>query len=240
MSTQSRRGRQVQRKGKRRSSQTLIIFYWIIGAIVVAGVVFVVTVAMQGGFASDAPTTDYSNIPTGMTEDGYYYKGSPDAPVQVIEYSDFQCPACAQFVLNQGQRLTTHIEEGAVQLIYHDLPLNIHPNAAEAAEAARCAGDQNQFWQMHDLLFARQSEWASLSSPLDRFVGYAGDLGLDRGTFESCLTNGQHTPHIADSIQAANAVQIVATPTFMVNGQQLNSVQLIPVIDAALAAEGRP
>jgi len=131
--------------------------------------------------------------PTGRTEEGLYYKGNSEAPVKVIIYSDFQCPACGNYFERlEGQLDKGYIESGKVQFIYHDLPLRMHPNAVPAAEAARCAGDQGKFWSMHDLLLSRQHEWAADSGLGSRVSGYADELGLNRKAFDKCFDDHHH------------------------------------------------
>ena len=176
----------------------------------------------------------------GITEDGYYYKGDPNAPVKVIKYSDYQCPACRSYAMNLAKIVNRdYIETGKVQFIYHEFPLTQHQNAVPAAEAARCAGEQNKYWEMHDILFARQNDWAELASPLNTFYGYARELGVDSGKFEACMSEGRYTAKISESGQQAIAANIPATPTFFVNGQQVSTAQLVTTIDAALRSAGK-
>lgn len=234
MSTQSQRGRRVARKSGNTSVRNL---YLIGGGVVL----FVIAILVGVVIAGNRPAAVAESYPfqTGRTAEGFYYKGNPDAPVKVIDYSDYQCPACKAYVDRLSPIVTRdYIETGKVQFIYHEFPLQIHPNAVPAGEAARCAGDQGRYWQMHDTLFARQAEWSNLSSPVARFNAYARDIGLDAGQFASCMSQAIHTAEIAAAGQAAINANIPATPTFVVNGQQVDSAGLIPAIDAALRASG--
>ncbi|MCG8346677.1 MAG: DsbA family protein [Chloroflexales bacterium] len=238
MSSQSQRGRRVQ-AAKR--TQSLRIFYWVIGAVVIMGAAFLITVAVSGGFNTpevEQITVTPVNAPVGTTPEGFYYKGDPDAPVKVIDYSDFQCPACAAFSGTLGQDITRdYVETGKVQFIYHDLPLSQHINSVKASEASRCAGEQDSFWPMHDVLFARQTEWAALSSPVNQFTSYAAGIGLNRGEFESCLNSGKYTTQVAQAGQVAAQVGVSSTPSFIVNGSDpIDSTELVAAIEAALAA----
>lgn len=178
--------------------------------------------------------------PTGTTADGFAYKGDPSAPVKVIAYADFQCPACGNAVrLLEPTIDLQYVETGKVQFIYHDFPLDQHVNAFPAAEAARCAAAQNAFWPMHDLLFSRQREWATDRAPDPRFTSYAGELSLDQGAFAQCLAADTTLPALQQALVAAQQQAIQATPTYVVNGQVVAADQLQPAIDAALAAGGR-
>lgn len=236
--SQGRRGRRVQ---ARNSNRGTFIFWSIIGIVVIAAAAFLITVAVTGGFAPVEPIeASAPNAPVGQTEEGYWYKGDPEAPVQVIKYSDFQCPACANYATILGEVVDQqYVETGQVQFVYHDFPLQMHSNSAEAHQAARCAGDQDMFWPYHDVLFQKQNEWSSLGSPINRFVEYAGALGLEEDTFRACLSDGTYADTIAQAAQASIASQIGATPTFVIDGQQYTSAQLMGAIEAALATGGQ-
>lgn len=236
MSVQGRRGRKVARNNR----NSLTTFYMLVGGVLILVIGFVAVYAMRGGFSSEVtPVT----APVGRTDDGYYYKGSPDAAVTVIEYGDYQCPSCAFYDKSLAPIIDRdYVNTGKIKFIYHELPLtNIHPNAQVAAEAARCAGDQDvaKYWQMHDMLFLNQDSWAGLSSPQNVFSSYAGQIGLNRATFESCLSSGANTAAIQASEQAGVAAGIQATPTFDVNGTKVSASDLAAAIDAALRAAGQ-
>ncbi len=239
MSTQARRGRKVQDKAKQKN---LRLFYIGIGSVVIIGIIVLAIVLTRnsGSTASD-PQISVVNAPIGMTTEGFYYKGNPDAAVTVIEYSDFQCPACASFQEILGDKINTdYIESGKIQFVYHEFPLrNSHPHAIIAAEAARAAGEQGQFWPMHDLLFQNQNEWARSNNPESLFIRYAEQLGLDRDQFANALDSGKFRAQVEAAEQGAFAANIQATPTFVVNGQPVNANQLVATIDAALANQGQ-
>jgi protein-disulfide isomerase len=232
MSVQSTRGRRV----KAAKQNNLLYLYIAVGVVAVVVVVGLVIFLNRNSNEVKAPTA-----PVGRTAEGFYYKGNPDAAVKVIAFEDFQCPGCAYFSRNLAPILERdYINTGRVQFIYHELPLtNIHPNAVAAAEAARCAGDQGKFWEMHDQLFNNQSLWAQLSSPLNTFSGYAGIIGINRATFEACMQAGTHREAILAAAQAATTLGVQATPSFSVNGQIVDSSRLFTAVDAALRAAGR-
>ncbi len=235
MSTSNQRGRRVSR-----NNRTLRTFYMGIAAVLVFAIGFVGVFSGLGGFSREVtPVT----AQMGRTADGYYYKGDPNAPVKVIEYADYECPACAEYDRNLAPLIDRdYVNTGKIQFIYHEMPLNhIHRNAQAAAEAARCAGDQGigNFWKMHDMIYINQDQWASLNSAQNVFASYAGQLGMDRNAFTSCMTNGTHRTAIEAAIQVAIATGVEATPTFEVNGQRVNASQLDGAIQAALAAAGQ-
>jgi protein-disulfide isomerase len=245
------RTRQVRRNSRAfvppSGRSPLPIFYAIFALIIVAGVVLLAVRARQGGplAASHVPVDQAVrplNAPTGHTADGYWYKGQANAPVTVVEFGDFQCPSCgAAFQAIEPGIDQDYVDTGKITFVYHDFPLPQHANAVPAAQAARAAGAQGKFWQMHDLLYARQSEWENLSNSdaIARFKSYAGELGLDQAAFNQALDNGTYASVITAAVNDGNAQGINATPTYLVDGQQTDAGSLTAAIDAALKAKGR-
>ncbi len=237
MSVQGQRGRKVARNNRRK----LTTFYMAIGGVLILVLGFVGVFAIMSK-PSESNVTSLT-APIGRTADGHYYKGSPQALVKVTEYGDFQCPSCAVYDTGLARIIDRdYVNTGKVQFIYHEMPLTtIHSNAQTSAEAARCAGDQDQakYWQMHDMLFINQNTWASLNSPASIFSSYAGQLGLNRTTFDSCLSSGANRALIDASAQTAVAAGVQSTPTFDVNGKQVDVSKLTSTIDAALRGLGK-
>jgi protein-disulfide isomerase len=151
-----------------------------------------------------------------------HIKGSPEASVTVVEFSDFQCPACATYFPVVSQ-LSGEMGDD-LQLVYKHFPLTTsHPNALSAAWAAEAAGRQDKFWEMHDLLFSRQADWSSLKDPLPKFKEYAQELELDGEKFQADLEDeGLRDKVKADSSQAIK-LGVNATPTFFVNGKKITN-----------------
>lgn len=171
---------------------------------------------------------------TELTEDEWqkvlsgaeYTVGSENAPVTIVEFTDYQCPFCARFYeQSYGQIMSEYVETGKVRYIFRDLPLPFHPNAEPAAVAARCAGKQNKYVEMHDKLFETQTEWESVSDTTALFTGYAKEVGVGEGAFTSCLSDTS----VAEAVQAdadlAAEVGATGTPTFYVNGTALVGAQ---------------
>jgi protein-disulfide isomerase len=180
------------------------------------------------------------NAPVGQTSEGFWYKGREDAPVTVIVYGDFQCPACLlayQQLEDDVDR--NYVETGKVKFVFHDFPLAMHANAVPAAQAARAAGAQGKFWAMHDVLYARQAEWENDRNAIRRFKGYAAELGLDHQAFDQAIDEGTYAAAIATAANAGRQQGIKATPTYLVDGQPVETAALIASIDAALKAKGR-
>lgn len=170
-------------------------------------------------------------------------KGDPDAPVQIVEFADYQCGGCAAFARNVLPGLEAeYIDAGLARLTLYDFPLtSIHQHAVLAARAARCAGDQDRYWDYHDVLFGRQAEWSSARRATDLFLEYAGLLGLDSGSFESCLKSDRFTVEVSASARLGQELRVNATPTVFVNGSRVQATTSDGVgqlIDAALDRAG--
>lgn len=238
------RTRPVNRSSGHRRRSSLPVFYALLGVLALAGVAVLAARARDlpspAGDRSATVAVRTVNAPTGLTPEGFYYRGQPDAPVTVVEYSDFQCPACAAYALRYADEIDRrYVETGQVRFVFHDFPLPNHANAPRAATAARCAGEQGAFWSMHDLLFVRQQEWAQDANATRRFGAYAGDLGLDRAAFTGCLSANRYAEPLRQAAAAANRVGIPGTPTFIVAGRQVDTSQLAAAIEAALRARER-
>lgn len=141
--------------------------------------------------------------------------GNPQAPVTIIEYSDFQCPFCKQFHATTGKMLREgYIAQGLVRFIYRDFPLDsIHPYARPAAEAARCARDQGAYWEFHDYLFDNQSQIPAMD-----FVRVAKSLGLNEAQFMSCVATRKYRDAVEADFQDGIQAGVDSTPTTFVNG----------------------
>jgi protein-disulfide isomerase len=165
-----------------------------------------------------------------------YAIGDPAAPVTIIEYTDYQCPFCSRhFEQTFGQIKENYVDTGQVYYVFKDFPLtNIHPQAPKAAEAARCAGEQAAYLEMHDRLFIDQAEWAGSSEAVDIFKAYAGDLGLDASAFAECLDSGRHEAIVAADFQEGTQMGINGTPAFVINGYTMAGAQPYAVFEDAI------
>jgi len=182
-----------------------------------------------------APTTQAVrryDIPT----EGFHSIGPEDAPIVLVEFSDYQCPYCQRW---HEQVYTSLLAAypGQVRVVYRNLPLTqIHPQAMNAAEAAMCAGEQNAYWQYHDQLFNNSD---ALSD--DLYARLASDLGLDASAFESCMTDHKYLDEIQSDMQFAIDLGVQSTPTFFINGLAVVGAQPLSVfqqvIDQELAGE---
>ncbi|HUA19870.1 MAG TPA: thioredoxin domain-containing protein [Bryobacteraceae bacterium] len=149
--------------------------------------------------------------PATVTLTGELFRGAAAARVGIVEYSDFECPFCGQYMrVSYPQILAEYIRTGKIKYFYRDFPLPIHPHAIMAARAARCAGDQDKFWEMHDSLFSNQTALAEREI-LDR----APSLGLDAPKFAECLSSRRYADDIQKSTSDAQKMGILGTPIFI-------------------------
>lgn len=139
-------------------------------------------------------------------------RGAADAPITIIEFSDFQCPYCKKSV--SVLKDLQHIYGERIRHVYRDYPGPNHPYAQTAAEAARCAGEQGKFWEYHDLLFERQSPGTGWD-----FAGLARELSLQHKAFTQCLETGRYRQEVLKDLQDGIALGITSTPTFFINGR---------------------
>ena len=146
--------------------------------------------------------------------------GMPDAPVTIVEFSDFECPFCSRFYKETLPLIkATYIEAGAAKLVYRDFPIDrIHPNARVAHAAAECADEQGKFWPYHDVLFDRQGEWSPLAPELmrERVSEYARLLSLDASAFAECLDSPETDAEIEADKRDGSSYGATGTPAFFV------------------------
>ena len=196
---------------------------WVYGgiALLIVALVYSGVLFMRGrsNSASSGPLTmspanfDPANDVIGMS------MGPADAKVVVREFADYQCPACGGFEPVLEQMRKDYVDTGKVRFIFFDFPLeDIHKNSLVAAQLARCAGQQNHFWEMHDYLYAHQAEWGDLPDPTDKFATYAGATGVDAAKLLSCIRTGSTRQAVLRSEGFGHAYGLTATPTFAVNG----------------------
>jgi len=166
---------------------------------------------------------------------GFPARGPENAPVTIVEFSDFECPYCSRVIPTLEQVLETYGDR--VRLVFRQFPLNnIHPNAQKAAEASLCANDQGKFWEMHDLMFKEQK-----SLELEQLKEKAARLELDVEAFNECIDSSQYAEAVMSDLEAGSQVGVSGTPALFINGRFLSGAQpfeqLAAVIDAELARQ---
>jgi protein-disulfide isomerase len=168
--------------------------------------------------------------------EGFPSLGPADAPITIVEFSDFQCPFCGRFYQDTYQPLLDAYP-GKIRFVYRHLPLtSIHPNAMPAAEASMCANEQGKFWEFHNAMFADQTSLGP-----DFYVQIAQNLGLDMTAFQDCLANDKYSAEIQKDSDFALNLGVNSTPTFFINGLAVVGAQPLDVfkqvIDKELAGE---
>ena len=167
-----------------------------------------------------------------VESEGYPAQGPADAPVTIVEFSDFECPFCSRVVPTLERVKEEYGDK--VRLVFRHFPLSMHPNAPKAAEASMCAHDQGKFWQMHDLMFEEQKQLSvvDLKSKAER-------LELDTEQFNQCLDSDKYADEVQQDMQAGQQAGVTGTPAMFVNGRLVSGAvpfeQIAPVIDSELA-----
>lgn len=148
-----------------------------------------------------------------------HVKGNAEASVVLTEYSDFQCPACGAFYPVVQEMMETYGDQ--LRFEYKHFPLPIHPYAEQAALAAEAAGQQDKFFEYHDLLFENQTVWSGSRTPQALFISYAEELGLDIDMFRRHMNSSILRDEVQNSFNEARAMGITGTPTFFLNGERM-------------------
>jgi protein-disulfide isomerase len=157
--------------------------------------------------------------------------GPADAPLTLIEFSDFECPYCQRWQEEVWGQLQKSYGD-KIRLVYRDFPLPGHPNAIPAAEAANCANEQGKFWEYHDLLFGGSQGLSEAA-----YVQYAQSLGLDMTSFNQCVSEHRYNQEIQADYQWASELGVNSTPTFFLNGIPLVGAQPIDVFTQVIELE---
>lgn len=219
-------------------------FYLMLGAVAVVGAGILLYAARGGSPAAlswDGPTPE-------PAADGFngYVMGSDSAPVEIIEFLDFECPACANFAVIQFPTVREQlIATGKVRWRSRDLPLQGHKYSRFSAHAAHCAGEQGKYFEMHDQLFTNHG-WAQTGrDPGSLFRRLAETVGVDLARYDECMASARYAGRIEASRQEAERLGSGGTPTFFVNGRMVqgggvpNSDQIKALVDQAAAAPKR-
>jgi protein-disulfide isomerase len=158
-----------------------------------------------------------------------YAEGAADAPVTVIEFSDFGCPFCAMFAQGSYPELRRDfIATGQVRWVFVPFVMGMFPNGAEAARAGECAGEQGRFREMKLRIYAGQNEWKGSRNATSVFAGYARELGLDEARFASCYRDDRAGTRTRTNNRAADALGVRATPSFLINGRLVEGALPLP------------
>ena len=166
-----------------------------------------------------------------------YLKGSPDAPVEITEFADFQCPFCQTFATLQMPTIDERlIQTGRVRWRYRDFPLQQHPFARLAAHSAACADEQGKYWDQHQRIYEGQSEWSEARDAGPIFRNYAKAVGLDLGRYDACMKAGKYAGRIQASYNEGVQVGVNSTPTLLIGDRlykgRFDSDAIIKIVDS--------
>jgi protein-disulfide isomerase len=212
-------------------------FYLVLAVVAVAGAWFIV------GARSGPPTVTLVPASVGTEFDGHTI-GSDSALVEIIEYADFQCPACATFAILTGEDVRRNlVQTGRVRWSFRDFPLPSHPKAPLAHLSAACAGEQGRFWEMHDQLFFNQGKWVRDRREHRLFESYAQAIGLDMDAYAECIADQRHIERISAAKESGVKLGVGSTPSFIIGGRlvagSISYSTLLEMVEEAEAAAAR-
>jgi protein-disulfide isomerase len=221
-------------------------FYFALGIILVVGGVLIAQQVTQRGRPGSVTET-FQSAPVAPVAPGTvgHVLGSDSAPVEIVEFADFECPACARFAIVQfpdvyGRLIAT----GRLRWRFMDFPLQGHTNSPTAHLAAACADEQGKFFPMLDLIFNRQNDWAFESRPDRPIRDFGRSLGLDLGRYDSCMETRRAQPMVDADYAEGERLGVNATPTFIVNGRMWPTVldydQIKAIVDSLAPVAGAP
>lgn len=206
--------------------------------------------------AAEVPssTETYDGMPVGFTAEGYAYRGNPNAPITMYEFSDFECPYCSRYFVQTEPAINeAYVKTGQVLVVYRDLPLaDLHPNSVAAHEASLCVADQGAalYWDMYSELFRTQTVWSNLTDPTSELAKLAEGVGADMTAYNNCVAGGEREADVQARVNEGLALGFNGTPTFLITsadfpeGFSLVGAQPFDVfaetIDAIAAGEEPP
>ncbi|NNK48384.1 MAG: thioredoxin domain-containing protein [Gemmatimonadetes bacterium] len=178
--------------------------------------------AVRPGCAQNAAQAEALPVPSQQSvilerADRARVKGDPEAPIRIVEISDFECRFCGQFYEDSYRAIDSlYVQTGIARYVWISFPNSTHPRAWPAIEAAFCAGAAGRFWDMHDVLFDRRGEWVEASDPNSLFRAYASEIGIEAQSFAACLRNDQTAPLQVRDYESAITAGVTSTPFFIV------------------------
>ncbi|MGQ0765097.1 MAG: DsbA family protein [Gemmatimonadota bacterium] len=224
------------KKTVRSSQKSQKGFYTALGLVAAASAVFII-------YQLTKPQAEMAAVDTTtpLPEATGYWLGNRSAPVPVIEFADFECPACANFYALTEPDVRKLVEAGTISFRFFDFPLPMHANTWPASNAAACANEQGKFWEFHDALFNGQDQWngAATRRPKGVFEGYARNIGLDVGQWEECFDQQKFIRNVQANAREGERRGVGQTPTFIIGNRfvagSISYDRFKAYVDSALA-----
>lgn len=214
------------------------MFYIALGALAVAGIAFLSYTTMR----QSAPSSFVLDSAIALVPNQGHVMGSDSALVEVVEFADFECPACGNFAtLTEPDVRSRLVNTGIIRFRFVDFPLQMHPNARAAHLAAWCAGEQNKFWEMHDAIFNVQDRWSGYATkrPNRIFSDLARQAGVNMEQYEACVNSNKYAGQIQANVDEGIKQQVSGTPTFFIGrtrvSEPLSYDEFKRYVDQALA-----
>jgi protein-disulfide isomerase len=247
----------MKRKGQPARGGGQGLFYVVLGVIALVGI-GAIFYAVRGGTGGTAAT---EMVALDITDARELYDqatskrlGDDAAPVKVVVFSDFMCPGCGAFALQERPRIMPWVEAGQAQYISYDYPLGSFPHSVLAARSARCAAEQQVagsedgtgYWPYHDLLYQRRDSYAAQGQRevVDTFIGYGREIGLDVRTFEQCVRSDRYADTVTANRMLGDQLGVRGTPTVLVNNRLVSGRHIREMGDGVIAllreAAGEP
>jgi protein-disulfide isomerase len=208
--------KEEKRKIEEMSERNSKMKKWVVGLLILLVLVFAGSKLLKW---INTPT-DLATETVEVNEEDWV-TGAQQASVTILEYGDFQCPACASYHPLVRQLLMNFPED--LKVVYRHFPLSQHANAMPAGRAAEAAGMQGKFWEMHDMLFERQSQWSEEADPGARFESFAEELSLDLDRFKADYESDKTLELVQADAALGRAALVSSTPTFILNGQKISA-----------------
>ncbi|HUF38200.1 MAG TPA: thioredoxin domain-containing protein [Anaerolineales bacterium] len=185
----------------------------------------------SSGTQTQSSPEDRAALMSAIVPNVRHFLGDPDAPITLVEFSDFQCPFCGRYAADAGRQIQeAYVSTGEVRIGFVHFAF-LGPESQWAAEASECAADQDMFWEYHDLLFANQSGENGGEFNRETLKAFAVDLGLETEAFNTCIDTQKYAQTVLSETQWAQSVGVQSTPTFVVNGFPVIGAQPISVFE---------
>jgi len=210
---------------------------FIFGGVALAVVAAIAGLALMSGGSQYAPVEHRIADASLLVKDNSHMTAGKSAKVTVVEFGDYQCPACGAAHPVIKQVLEAYRNNKDVNFVFRNFPLPQHKNARLAAEAAEASGAQGKFWEMHDALYEHQNEWSDSDDALGMFAGYARQIGIDADKMAQEVEKNAFEDTIQSDINDGNTAGVNSTPTFFINGEMQVGIPSIESFKAAIDAK---